>query len=126
MELIERRDALKVAGVAALATALSTASASQARDEPEQVAKDKTPKKSPNSKTMAKQWYFGNVYYVASGPGHSFTFGISPAPGRPFMIRRRDGDVPVRMVLMAFEKGFPVRVYGNKEYATIVQVVQEA
>jgi hypothetical protein len=91
-----------------------------------QCHQHKAPKKPPSSKATAKQWYFGNVYYVASGPGHTFTFGITPAPGRLFLIRRRDGDVPVHMVMMAFEKGFPVRVYGNKEYATIVQVVQEA
>jgi hypothetical protein len=109
----ERRDALKLAGAAAVVTALSAAGSSSA-DEPAGQKPRAAHGKKPSETIPPPVRFEGRIYSVR-GNSEAFTFAIKDCYGvmTGFEIDLPD-DMLVRLVLLAFEQGLCVSVVGEK------------
>jgi hypothetical protein len=113
MSRLERRDTLKLAGAAALASALTASGSSFAQgssDEKPPASQAKKMKRKLNTRNLKP--YAGIVTSVLAGNG-SFTFGLQVGAGQMgFDIDDPVADeLSVRVVLMAYEKRMQLTVF---------------
>jgi hypothetical protein len=124
MDPIERRDVLKIAGAAAVATALTTGASCPAKAPAGLQPRIELPEKIRKATGDPKKWFGGSVDYVLASDGPMFTFGINMGRvGKSFLVDPKTNELAVRIVMMAYEKGLSVTVYEDSApFASVVYI----
>jgi hypothetical protein len=114
MPLLERRDALKVAGATALVTALTATGSARAQEPPTHAPPAEPAKKGGNAAEPTRPtWYYGPVRSVGAGC-KEFTFSImSDGVEVGFELEHEAREWAAPIVMLAFEKGLPLWATGE-------------